>query len=182
MSAFNDDLLALVPNLRAFARSLTRNHSAADDLVQETLLKAISNKDKFREGTNLRAWLFTIMRNTFYSAQTKRAREAEDPEGDLTASLSVKPDHDGRLQYAEFQRAFAQLSDERREALTLIGALGLSYEEAAQTCGVAIGTMKSRVGRARAELATLLKLGDDGMMQMTDARTSDVVSNNSQAL
>lgn len=163
MTTFNDALLEQVPSLRAFARSLTRNAASADDLVQETLVKAIANSAKFEEGTNLRAWLFTILRNQFYTGYKKSSREVEDPEGDLASNLSVKPDHDGRLQYAEFQKAFAQLSPERREALTLVGALGLTYEEAAETCGVAIGTMKSRVGRARAELATLMKLDAEGL-------------------
>lgn len=164
MTSFNDLLLEQVPSLRAFARSLARNHAAADDLVQETLLKAIDNRDKFQDGTNMRAWLFTILRNNFYSGYKKTTREVEDPEGDLAESLSVKPDHDGRLQYAEFQKAFSQLSAERREAITLVGALGLTYEEAAQTCDVAVGTMKSRVGRARAELATLMKLDSEGVL------------------
>ena len=177
MSSFNDAVLELVPNLRAFARSLTRDAVSADDLVQDTLVKAITNKEKFAEGTNLRAWLFTIMRNTFYNNRAKASREAEDPEGDLTAQLSVKPDHDGRLQYAEFQAAFAKLSDERREALTLVGALGLSYEEAAETCGVAIGTMKSRVGRARKELAVLMNLDEDGVVDAAPSPTSPPVSN-----
>ena len=176
MSTFNDDLLQLVPNLRAFARSLTRNVTSADDLVQDTLVKAISYKDKYTEGTNLRAWTFTIMRNTFYNDRVKASREAEDPEGDLSAQLSVKPDHDGRLQYAEFKEAFAQLSDERREALTLVGALGMSYEEAAETCGVAVGTIKSRVGRARKDLAVIMNLGDEGMTDATDMHTTAVVS------
>ena len=176
MSGFNDELLVLVPNLRAFARSLTRDVPRADDLVQDTLVKAMTNKEKFVPGTNLRAWTFTIMRNTFYNDRAKVLRESEDPEGDLSAQLSVKPDHDGRLQFGEFKAAFAQLSDERREALSLVGALGLSYEEAADTCGVAIGTMKSRVGRARKELATLMKLGDEGMIDMTDAHTTTVVA------
>lgn len=176
MSDFQKDVLDQVPSLRAFARSLTRNAVSADDLVQDTLVKAFSNADKFKEGTNLGAWLFTIQRNIFYSARKKAAREAEDPEGDLAAGLSVKPDHDGRLQYAEFQKAFAQLSDERREALTLVGALGQSYEEAAETCGVAVGTIKSRVGRARKELAVLMKLEDDGFSSMTDVGTAGLVS------
>lgn len=176
MNAFNEAMLECVPNLRAFARSLTRNPTSADDLVQDTLVKAMGNRDKFQEGTNIRAWLFTILRNTFYNAQRKKSREAEDPEGDLTASLAVKPDHDGRLQLGEFKEAFAQLSDERREALTLVGALGMSYEEAAEACGVALGTMKSRVGRARKELAVIMKLGDGGVVDATDAQTAAVVS------
>lgn len=174
MSDLHDQILTHVPALRAFARSLTRDATRADDLVQDTLVKAISNLDKFREGTNLRAWLFTIQRNVFYSDRRKAVRESEDPEGDLAARMSVKPDHDGRLQYAEFQRAFAQLNAEQREALTLIGAMGFSYEEAAETCGVAVGTIKSRVGRARKELASLMQLDDDGLGDLTDPATRAV--------
>ncbi len=176
MSAFHDALLEQVPSLRAFARSLTRDTVSADDLVQETLVKAIANMTSFKEGSNLRAWLFTIQRNHFYSLRRKAARDVEDPEGTLTETLSVKPDHDGRLQYAEFQKAFAQLSDERREALTLIGAMGMSYIEAAEMCGVPVGTMKSRVGRARKELAELMQLDEDGLDGMTEKRTASVVS------
>lgn len=176
MSDLHDEIIAEVPSLRAFARSLTRDAVSADDLVQETLLKAIANIEKFKPGTNMRAWLFTIQRNAFYSDRRKAARETEDPDGDLAASLSVKPDHDGRLAMGEFQKAFVQLSDEQREALTLIGAMGYSYEDAAEMCGVALGTMKSRVGRARKELAVLLHLGEDGVSDLTDRRTTAVVS------
>lgn len=157
MSDMHDALLAQVPALRAYARSLTKDVVRADDLVQDTLVKAMSNLDKFQQGTNLSGWLFTIQRNIFYSNRRKAIREAEDPQGTLAAGLSVKPDHDGRLEFAEFQQAFAQLSVEQREALTLVGAMGVSYAEAADMCGVAVGTMKSRVGRARKELALLMQ-------------------------
>lgn len=167
MSDMHDALLAEVPGLRAFARSLTKDPVRADDLVQDTLVKAMANLEKFEEGTNLAAWLFTIQRNIFYSNRRKAAREAEDPEGALAATLSVKPDHDGRLEFAEFQRAFAQLSAEHREALTLVGAMGRPYAEAAQMCGVAVGTMKSRVGRARKELAARMDLGPQSSPKQT---------------
>ncbi|MFS4439300.1 RNA polymerase sigma factor [Paracoccaceae bacterium GXU_MW_L88] len=160
MSDPRDEILDHVPALRAFARSLTRDAVRADDLVQDALVKAFSNLDKFQAGTNLRAWLFTILRNVFYSGKRKSGREVEDVDGDYAAQLTVAPAHDSKLQFAEFRKAFALLSDERREALTLIGALGLSYEEAAETCGVAVGTMKSRTNRARKELAELMKLDD----------------------
>ncbi|MCI2394033.1 RNA polymerase sigma factor [Aliiroseovarius sediminis] len=171
-----DAVLEHIPALRAFARSLTRDPVRADDLVQDCMVKAIGNFDKFREGTNLRAWLFTILRNTFYSERRKAVREAEDPEGEIVAALSVKPDHDGHLQMAEFNDAFRQLKAEHREALTLIGALGLSYEEAAETCGVAIGTMKSRTNRARKELGHLMQLDDDKPTELTDSETLSVVN------
>ena len=165
-----------VPALRAFARSLTRDPVSADDLVQDALVKAFSNFDKFQQGTNLRAWLFTILRNCFYSNRRKAVREAEDPEGTLVGALAVKPDHDGRLQMAEFHAAFAKLSVEHREALTLIGALGMAYEEAAETCGVAVGTMKSRTNRARKELAALMHLDEEGLGSITDQQTAAIVN------
>lgn len=171
-----DAVLEHIPSLRAFARSLTKDATRADDLVQECLVKAIGNFEKFREGTNLRAWLFTILRNAFYSERRKAVRETDDPEGDLVASLSVKPDHDGRLQLSEFQEAFQQLKAEHREALTLVGALGMSYEEAAEACEVALGTMKSRTSRARKELARLMQLEDDTPTELTDIQTMSVVT------
>ncbi|THH38137.1 sigma-70 family RNA polymerase sigma factor [Aliishimia ponticola] len=176
MTAFQDEVVSHVPTLRAFARSLTRDAARADDLVQDTLVKAFSNAEKFQQGTNMRAWLFTILRNLFYSDRRKAVRESEDPEGTLAAGLSVKPDHDGRLQYAEFQTAFAELSDEQREALTLIGALGMSYDEAAKMCGVATGTMKSRVGRARKELAERMQLDDAGVIAENEFATTGAAS------
>lgn len=149
--------------LRAFALSLTRNAAAADDLVQDTIVKAWSNIDKFQVGTNLRAWLFTILRNTFYSDRRKMRREVADPEGVHAATLYDRPAHDGRLAMGDFLKAFDQLSPEHREVLVLVGASGFSYDEAAATMGVAVGTVKSRANRARARLAELLKLeaGED---------------------
>ncbi|MGP6087387.1 RNA polymerase sigma factor [Antarctobacter jejuensis] len=170
------ELTEHIGSLRAFALSLTRNGATADDLVQETLVKAWTNIDKFEEGTNMRAWLFTILRNTFYSLRRKRKREVEDTDGSMSESLAAKPDHDGRLTLRDFRTAFDQLPDTQREALMLVGAQGLAYEEAAEVCGVAIGTIKSRVGRARARLAELMHLSDDDCLEMTDSVTVGVVS------
>ena len=142
--------------MRAFAVSLTRNLAEADDLVQDTIVKAWTNANRFTPGTNMQAWLFTILRNTFYSSLRKRRREVPDPEGIHSANLFVKPDHDGRLAYADFQRAFDKLTDEHREVLTLVGASGFTCEEAAETMGVAVGTVKSRTSRARKRLAELM--------------------------
>ena len=172
-----DQLVDHLPALRAFALSLTREGASADDLVQDTIVKAWTNMDKFQAGTNLRAWLFTILRNTFYSSRRKLGREVSDPENTMTDTLSVKPDHDGHLQMRDFKTAFAQLADEQREALILVGAAGFSYDEAAQTCGVATGTMKSRVNRARARLTELLQLDDDDVLELTDAATNAVINN-----
>jgi RNA polymerase sigma-70 factor, ECF subfamily len=171
-----DELAAAIPRLRAFAISLTRNGAAADDLVQETILKAWSNFDKFDVQTNLIAWLFTILRNTFYSSLRKSRREVQDTEGVHSAGLSEKPAHDGRLAYRDFQRAFDQLSAEHREVLVLLGASGFSCEESASMMGVAVGTVKSRASRARKRLAELLCLeeGED-FLSGTDGATTAVV-------
>lgn len=171
-----DELESHLRPLRAFALNLSRNSAQADDLVQDTLVKAWSNIDKFTPGTNLRAWLFTILRNTYYSERRKRQREVPDVTGALTSSLAEKPAHDGRLQLRDFSRAFAQLADEQREALILVGASGFSYEEAAAMCGVATGTIKSRANRGRARLAELLALSGDEALELTDTATLGVLS------
>ena len=152
------DLLAVIPNLRAFAVSLCGNLDRADDLVQETLVKAWSNIGTFVEGTNLRAWLFTILRNIYYSEYRKRRREVADPEGAFAAKLATAPAQSGHMDLLDFRAALQQLPSDQREALILIGASGLSYEEAAGVCGCAIGTMKSRVNRARSRLAEMLSI------------------------
>jgi RNA polymerase sigma-70 factor, ECF subfamily len=171
-----EELVTHLPAMRAFALSLTRNASAADDLVQDTVVKAWSHFDRFLPGTNLRAWLFTILRNTFYSTRRRTVREVSDSDGALVGALAEKPEHDGRLQYADFVRAFQQLPDEQREALTLVGALGHSYEEAAEMTGVAVGTVKGRANRARARLAHLLQLQEGDTLELTDGATLAVIA------
>ncbi|WP_284165353.1 RNA polymerase sigma factor [Frigidibacter sp. SD6-1] len=153
-----DELAEHLPALRAFAISLVREVSTADDLVQDTVVKAWSNIDKFSAGTNMRAWLFTILRNTFYSLRRKRKREVADPNGIHAARLCEQPAHDGRLAMNDFRRAFDLLSVEHREVLILVGASGFSYEEAAEMTGLAVGTVKSRANRGRARLCELLGL------------------------
>jgi RNA polymerase sigma-70 factor, ECF subfamily len=155
-----DELTLHLPALRAFAISLTRNVTTADDLVQDTIVKAWTNMDKFEPGTNLRAWLFRILRNTFFSTARKHKREVPDPDGIHASRMFVKPDHDGKLAFSEFLVAFDKLSPEHREVLVLVGANGYSYEEAADMIGCAIGTIKSRSSRARARLADLLGLAE----------------------
>ncbi len=171
-----DELVTHLGVLRAFALSLCRNPTLADDLVQETVLKAWKSMGKFETGTNMRAWLFTILRNTYYTTYTKARREVADVDGVLSGKLSVKPDHDGRLAYADFQKAFEQLPDDQREALTLVGASGFAYHEAAEMCGVATGTIKSRVNRARQRLIELLDLSPDDSLELTDIGTMAVVT------
>lgn len=171
-----EELVEHLPAMRAFAISLTRNSAIADDMVQDTVVKAWTNMDSFVQGSNMRAWLFTILRNTYYSNRRKARREVPDVDGVLTEGLAEKPAHDGHMQMADFRRALAQLKDEQREALLLVGASGFSYEEAAEMCGVAVGTIKSRTNRARKQLAEMLGHDDDDAMELTDDATLSVLS------
>jgi RNA polymerase sigma-70 factor, ECF subfamily len=172
-----DDLPAHLPALRAFAVSLTRNSAAADDLVQDTIVKAWTHIDKFVAGTNLQAWLFTILRNTFYSDRRRTRREVPDPDGIHAGTLYVRPDHDGRLAMTDFRRAFDQLSVEHREVLVLLGGSGYSCEEAAGMMGVAVGTVKSRASRARRRLSELLGLAEgETLVDAADPATLAVLS------
>ena len=173
-----EELVEHLPAMRAFAVSLTRNSSQADDLVQDTVIKAWTNFDKFQAGTNLRAWLFTILRNTFYSNRRKAKREVADVDGILAGNLATKPAHDGRLQLNDFMVAFNKIPDEQREALILVGASGFSYEEAANMCGVAVGTIKSRANRGRRMLAELMQFEEGEEMEMTDSATLAVLAAN----
>jgi len=153
-----ETMLGAVPRLRAFAISLCGNVDKADDLVQETLLRALSHIDQFEPGTNMSAWLFTILRNLFRSDYRKRRREVEDDDGSYAESLKSQPEQTGRLELDELPAALAKLPADQREAVVLVGASGLSYEEAANICGCPIGTIKSRVNRARRRLAELLSI------------------------
>ncbi len=171
-----EDIALHIRELRAFAMSLARNHATADDLVQDTIVKAWSKFDKFTPGTNLRAWLFTILRNTFFSNRRKISREVPDPDGAFAGKLAVLPQHDGVLALREFEVAFDALSAEHREVLMLVGANGYSYDEAAQMMGVATGTVKSRASRARARLATLMGMtSPTGNPVLADAVTLGIV-------
>ena len=161
-SNWRDDVVGMIPALRAFAWSLCHNRSDADDLVQDTLIKAWTNRDKFEPGTNLRAWLFTILRNTYYTQISRRRREVRDETGEIAATLKVEASQDWSVTLHGLQAALAQLPDEHREALILVGAAGLSYEEAAEICGCALGTIKSRVNRARHRLLKLMDATDPG--------------------
>jgi RNA polymerase sigma-70 factor, ECF subfamily len=156
--SMREAVLAAVPSLRAFAISLSGNVDRADDLVQETLLRALVNIDSFEPGTNLSAWLFTILRNLFRSEYRKRRREVEDGDGTYAESLKSQPEQEARVEFREFRTALARLPSDQREALILVGASGFSYEEAAGICGCAVGTIKSRVNRARTRLAALMSI------------------------
>jgi RNA polymerase sigma-70 factor (ECF subfamily) len=176
-----DALLAAVPSLRAFAISLTGNIDRADDLVQDTILRAWSHFDHFQPGTNLQAWLFTILRNLFHSEYRKRKREVEDPNATLAQRVAVLPEQSARLDWADFRTALAKLPHDQREAILLIGAEGFSYDETARICDVAVGTIKSRVNRARKRLTELLALeseeefGPDRLLQAALNGHGDVV-------
>ncbi len=169
-----DALPGHLPALRAFAISLTGNVALADDMVQDTVVKAWTHIDSFQPGTNMRAWLFTILRNTFYSHTRKRRREMPDPDGIHAASLFEKPAHDSRLAMNDFRAAFAQLSAEHREILLLVGASGFTTQEAARMIGIAEGTVKSR---ARSRLCVLLGMADgEHMLDGLDGSTAAVMS------
>ncbi len=167
-----DLMLAAVPSLRAFAMSLCGNIDHADDLVQEALLRAWAHLDSFEPGTNMSAWLFTILRNAFRSEYRKRRREIEDTDGYYAEQLATLPEQNSRLEIDEFRRALNVLPPEQRESLILVGASGFSYEETARICGCAVGTIKSRVNRARLRLAQILSIehvGDFGPDEETRA-------------
>jgi RNA polymerase sigma-70 factor (ECF subfamily) len=151
------DILSLVPSIRAYARVLTRNQSDVDDLVQDTLVKAISHIHQFTPGTNLRAWLFTIERNTHYTAHQQRRKQAPVPLDD-DHGPSVAPIQWWSLRISAVRDAMLQLSPEQRDTLLLVTDAGLSYEEAALVCRCAVGTIKSRVNRARQRLEELLEI------------------------
>ena len=159
LESWRDDVVALIPALRAFAWSLSHNAADADDLVQDTLIKAWTNREKFEPGTNLRAWLFTILRNTYYTAVVRRRREVRDEDDVHARALTSAPTQEWGLAIRALQAALDQLPAEHREALILVGAAGLSYEEAAEICGCAVGTVKSRVSRARRALQGILESG-----------------------
>jgi RNA polymerase sigma-70 factor, ECF subfamily len=160
LASWRKDVVALIPALRAFAWSLSHNAADADDLVQEALTKAWAHRDRFEPGTNLRAWLFTILRNTYYTSLVRRRREVSDSAGTYAAALSCPPTQDWSVTLKALQASLLQLPAEHREALILVGAAGMTYEEAAEICGCALGTIKSRVNRARAKLAKMMD-GED---------------------
>jgi RNA polymerase sigma-70 factor (ECF subfamily) len=158
--AFRAQLVAVIPHLRAFARSLSGNRDLADDLVQDTMVRAWTARASYTPGTNFKAWTFVILRNHFLS-QRRRDRFRGDYDADMVEQqLAVAPAQEDSVMLADVQRALLQLPDSQREALILVGAGGFEYEEAAVICGVAVGTIKSRVSRARATLEAILSGGD----------------------
>lgn len=157
-AVFKKDLLVCLPSLRAFAITISGKSDHADDLVQETILKAWTKQQSFELGTNMKAWLFTILRNEFYTQMRKRGREVQDAEGTIIGNLAVHPSQYGKMDLKDFSKALDCLPEDQREAIVLIGASGFSYEEAAEICGCAVGTIKSRVSRARVKLQEILQV------------------------
>ncbi len=155
---WRDAMAGFLPSLRAFAFSLSRNSADADDLVQETLTKAWAHRERFEPGSNLRAWLFTILRNSWYTGAAKRRREVADEEGRYAAGLTAEASQEWTAELTSLQAALNALPPEHREAIVMVGAVGLSYQEAADISGCAVGTIKSRVNRARHRLAILLDM------------------------
>jgi RNA polymerase sigma-70 factor (ECF subfamily) len=155
---FRADLVALIPYMRAFARTLCRHAAQADDIAQDALASAWFHREAFQAGTNLKAWTFQILRNAFLSDKRKSWRwHSLDPQGEAALVAVTSPD--ARLELDEMRRALSMLVDNQREALILVAVAGLSYEDAARVCGSEVGTMKSRVSRARGRLAALMAEG-----------------------
>jgi len=170
-------MLALEPNLRAFAMSLSGSADRADDLVQETLLRAISKIDTFQPGTNLGAWLTTILRNCFLSDLRKHRNEVEDADSFYAQTLRSAPEREGLLEFKEFRAALGAIPFDQREALLLVGAAGFSYEDTATICRTTTGTIKSRINRARSRLAALLSI--DNVDEIgCDSKTRAILASN----
>ncbi len=153
---FTSELTKMIPHLRAFARSLCHQQTAADDLVQETMLKALKAKQRFDPSTNMKAWLFTILRNHFYTSKRNAWRMIDLDKEQTSLQLTKDCTQLSRIQVDEVRSALEKLPSDQREALTLVGACGFSYEEAAHICNCAIGTIKSRVARARDEIKHII--------------------------
>lgn len=181
MSLFREDLTELLPQLRAYARSLTRGDmSLADDLVQDAVVNALRAEHQFTPGTNLKAWLFTILRNRFLSASNRKYHHAEQGDLDLDALASVPPTQEGAIEVHEFRRAFRKLSPAHREILVLTILHGLPYQDVGAMLGCEVGTVKSRVNRARAQLKRML-LGDEPQAAVETERRPEARARRTEA-
>jgi RNA polymerase sigma-70 factor, ECF subfamily len=160
-AAIRRELLALLPDMRAFARFLAHDRAAADDLVQDTVVRALSALPQFQEGTNLKAWLFTILRNLFFEQARRRRREAVALTAGFPSQETGRPDQADAAELRDLSRMLWLLPPLLREALVLVGAQELTHEEAARICGVPVGTMKARVSRARRQLARIMSEPED---------------------
>jgi RNA polymerase sigma-70 factor (ECF subfamily) len=157
---FSEDVIANLPNLRAFAHRLARDHALAEDMVQDTVVRALTHRQQFQPGTNLGGWLAIILRNRYLNQMRRRGHRAEIQMDFEFASGGNSGGQEEMLEFRDFKLAFVKLPATQQQALDLVGANGLSYEEAAQITGCAVGTMKSRVSRARVQLKLMLN-GDD---------------------
>jgi len=174
MPSFNDDLIEALPHMRAFAHSLTNDRALADDLAQEAATRALANRDSYQPGTNLRGWVFTILRNAFYSEHRRKWRKSEEANEDAMIAHGEPSGQQARLELDDFRRAFAHLPEDQREAMVLVGACGFEYEQAAEVMDCAPGTVKSRVSRGRRDLKDMLERDDlDLPRQPTDGPMPD---------
>jgi RNA polymerase sigma-70 factor (ECF subfamily) len=177
-----DQIMEFLPAMRGFAFSLTSDPFLAEDVLQEAVIRAWTNFEKYESGTNLKAWLLKIVRNTFYSQLRRPGRETVEVVEDGPMAAAVGPSHDGVLQLRDFRRALRKLGFEHREALLLVGAFGFSYAEVAEMCDVPLGTIKSRVLRARRQLSEELERVSPGGVELTDPMTRAVLSRNPPAI
>ncbi|MCA1661599.1 MAG: sigma-70 family RNA polymerase sigma factor [Novosphingobium sp.] len=173
--SFKRELTGVIPHLRAFARGLCGRPDLADDLVQETLLKAWAAQERFEPGTSMRAWTFVILRNAYLTDMRRNRFRAEYDETVAERILVAPAGQEGPLHLSDLHRALLTLPPERREALLLVGAGGFSYEEAAEICQCAVGTIKSRVGRARATLSAMIEQGAIPRRALGDAVAHDAI-------
>lgn len=174
-NAFKRELEEVIPHLRAFARGLCGRPDMADDLVQEALMKAWAAQDRFEPGTSMRAWTFVILRNAYLTDMRRNRFRGEYDEGVAERILTAPASQEEPIHLSDMHRALLTLPAERREALLLVGAGGFSYEEAAEICGCAIGTIKSRVGRARSALSDMLEEGSIPQRSTEDDIAHDAI-------
>ena len=170
MSSFNNDIVNCVPHLRAFARMITQNHDLASDLVQDTIVRALRAEHQYTQGTNLKAWLFTILRNLHVNNLRRNKFRFDSIEDGALDYFAVQGNQESHLELQELRRCLQKLSAEHREILLLVGASGFSYEEAAKICGCAVGTIKSRLSRGRQELYSMM-MADDSSTRRSDRVT-----------
>jgi len=171
MPSFNQNLIDVLPHLRAFAHSLTDDQALADDLAQEAATRALASRASYQPGTNFRAWVFTILRNAFYSEHRRKWRKSEQADDEALLSCGEPSRQQGILELDDFKRAFARLPAEQREAMVLVGACGFEYEQAAKVVGCAPGTIKSRVSRGRRDVKALLEADAVDLPRATKAKT-----------
>ncbi|HEY9234268.1 MULTISPECIES: sigma-70 family RNA polymerase sigma factor [Phenylobacterium] len=170
---FKRELVKLIPHLRAFARTLAGDPATADDLAQDAMMKAWDARASFQIGTNMKAWTFMILRNQFYSEKRRSWRQSQLDQEAAERTLVAVDDPEAPVALDELRLSLAQLPPEQREALILVGAGGFAYEEAAEICGCAVGTVKSRVSRARKALHVIL---DDGSYERDGSAAGDAMS------